>query len=159
MITFDSKVQKILQDFINLIDIEEYLIYGSCAYAFYTNENITISDIDIIISKDKFNEIIEKLKHSDLYTVFPSEKSIHVNVNSLLGNDGKPFDISLDSFEDYFLPMDIDMKSFEINMNNEIELRYIRKEDLIKIYNEKSSTHPKLDEYKRKANKLLEIRN
>jgi hypothetical protein len=158
MIKFDIEIQELLQDFINLIDLKEYLIYGSCAYVFYTNENIPISDVDIIVSKKNFNQIITKLKNSDLYSVFPFEKTIHCNAKFINGNDGKAFDISIDCYEDYFLPMGINMNKFEMGEGN-FGLKFVKREDLIEIYTKSQIDHSKSIEYERKVNRLLNHHN
>lgn len=157
MVTFNEEIKKLLKNFIDQVDLKEYLIYGSCAYAYYTNEEVPISDIDIIVSKKEFPQIIEKVKKFEEYDIFPFEKTIHINSKQIIGNNGTPFDISIDSYEDYFVDFGVKMLSFEIDII--YNLKYINKQDLINLYIKTQETHLKSMEYKRKVACLLNIKD
>jgi len=149
-----KKILKLLSEFIKDSKLEEYLVYGSLAYAIYTNDPVNIADIDITISRKNFAKVQVNLQNNKNYKLFPFEKTIHVNFTNILGADGKPFDISLDSFEDYFADKGIKLQNFTEYSYADIKMKIMTKQDLLSTYKLTTENHAKRQEYDQKIVKL-----
>lgn len=154
------EMERIVSEISNLLNIANvhYLVYGSFAYSVYIKEDLLINDIDIMVSQKDFNFIVTMLKESGLpYTVHESQYSLHVNHNHFVGYDGKPFDISLDSYQKYFSNLDLDFDNCFSKVINGVDIKFVNIEDLIKIYEigSNGSNGDKIKEYKRKVRRLL----
>ncbi len=117
-----------------------YLVYGSIAYLIFTKDlGLYVNDIDIIVSKDDFDRISEVFANNDLpYNLNITENAIHANHKTLTGNDGKPFDVSLDSFEHYFEGRGITFEDFTSVKIDGAEVKVLPKNKLIELYEGKS---------------------
>ncbi|MBD3363076.1 hypothetical protein GF362_05130 [Candidatus Dojkabacteria bacterium] len=120
---------------LSLKDIK-YLLYGSVAYFLYTrDEQAEINDIDIIVKEKDFDKIMEIFDNFELpYKFFRTKHNLHANHLNIKMNDGKPFDISFDSFEYYFKDHGIRMGRLKKFIISETEIKTVILEDLIKIY-------------------------
>ena len=152
-----DKFLRILKDFIRDSALQDYLVYGSLAYFLYTKENINVADIDIIISKNDFPKIQEQLRDSSYYKVFCYEKTVHVNLVNINGGDGKPFDISLDSYEDYFLDKDFNLTEYQEFEYSGTKLKILPLVKLLEIYKQTAKEHEKGLEYGMKVARLEKI--
>lgn len=79
----------------------------------------------------------------------------------VIGEDHKPFDVSLDSFEHYYKNAGIQVDNFEIIKVNGLDVKVISKEGLIKCYEIAldGENTDKFAEYKRKIGILKNIDN
>ncbi len=148
-----SQVSQILND-----EKVPCLVYGSYAYSYYLKvKGCLCNDIDIIVKQKDFKKIEELFsKYNMPYKLYLSEHTIHANHITEVGNDGKPFDISFDSYEYYFLKHGIDINIFfKERLSDGVEISLIKKDDLIKIYElGVGSANNKGVEYLKKLNKL-----
>ena len=112
-----------------------YALYGSLAFNILTNSDKSVSDIDIIVYKKDFPQIKALLKER-ITEVIPiqTDHSIHVNHKIYLGQDGKPFDISLDSYEHYFKKQGLDLKNTNKISIKGTEIRVLSPEELLVSY-------------------------
>ena len=140
-----------------------YLLYGGMAYYLYTkDEDTEINDIDIIVSETSFEKTVNYIEdNKPLLKPIQTPCSIHINHKKLIGNDGKPFDISLDSYEHYFMKIGIDLASYDLSILNEKSIRTIPRESLIKVYEHatKVSEDKKAKKYLEKIRGLNKERN
>lgn len=139
-----------------------YLVYGSYAYQHYINDDdVLINDIDIIVNQSDFDNIQHLFEEKNLpYKLYVSEFTIHANHNQEIGNDGKPFDISFDSFEHYFSKFGVDIGKFTKKiLSDEVITHLIKKDDLMKIYDfgSKDATNPKSEKYEARLTKLIDL--
>jgi hypothetical protein len=122
------------------------LVYGSLAVLFYTNDlEIFPNDIDFLISKSKFDSLIElvrsdqKLRHEET-----SYNSIKIFKNELK--------VSFDSIEDYLKDLDPNAIAGKIGGHT---FNFIGKEALKEVYRRGVETIPvKRDSYIGKLQKL-----
>lgn len=122
------------------------IVYGSLAYIFYSNDNdIAINDIDFLIPKDRFQDLIELVKkHSDLRYEETTYNSIKVFRDNLK--------ISFDSIEDYL--KDIDFKTEKVEVGGHT-FELVDKDTLKEVYRRGAETIPfKKDAYSLKLQKL-----
>lgn len=137
-----------------------YLIHGSLAFFFYTNdENSFVNDVDIIVSQKYFETIVQTFEKQSLpYNVFLFSYNIHANHKSIKGNDGKKFDISFDSYEKYFSKSVLSFSDYSKKIVNNATLKFISKQDLIKIYRAGvvDSSNLKVKNYQHKLDMLQE---
>lgn len=136
-----------------------YLIYGSFAYSYYTGKNIDLNDIDIIASKKSFDNIKKALDKNPNWKVYEWEKGLHINSAKHLGIDGKPFDISIDSYEDFFQHKGISLKDYQF-LDKESNIKLITLDNLSLLYLRISQTDSeKKEKYKNKSDVLQNIKN
>ena len=124
----------------------EPVIYGSLAYAFYTNdESIYINDIDILVPESAFSSLIERItKHSDLRYEETDYHSIKVFKYKAK--------ITFDAMEEYSkdLPRD-----FVKVILNDIPLTIVSLNSLKEMYNRGKNTIPvKSAQYSTKLQRL-----
>jgi hypothetical protein len=77
----------------------DYLVYGSAAYVAVTGDRVDIHDLDIMVRQSDFGRLASVLGQPGL-ALKPIITPFTIHANSLVhqGMDGKPFDISLDSW-------------------------------------------------------------
>jgi hypothetical protein len=147
-----------LVEFLKRNHLDQYLVYGSYAYCYFTKQNVAISDIDIVVSRNCFRDIIKSLEaYRDEYEIFDTGKSLHINIKALSEGGEEPFGFSIDSYEDYFSPaLDLsDSKTMDIDGEN---INLMKISDLISRYDKDSlSNHPKASEYRKKVKILREV--
>ncbi len=114
-----------------------YLVYGSVALNLLNGQENEVGDIDIIVKETDFEKIKNILP--DSFSPIQTEFSVHANSREYLGRNGKPFDISFDSYEHYFQNENVDMNDSVIKEVNEISISILPPKPLKRIY----SKHPK----------------
>jgi predicted nucleotidyltransferase len=137
-----------------------YLVCGSLAFRLVTGEPVVIHDIDIIVHEQDFPKLRELLSDQSLnLDPIQTEFSIHANHKSLVGDDAKPFDVSLDSFEHYYTETGIDIDQFKGMDINGVEVKVARIEDMIRVYKKalKGGNVEKFPEYERKLGILQSL--
>ena len=149
-----KKVCKVLNE--NRVD---YLVSGSIAYKLLTKEELKIHDADIVVYKRDFDKLVSILSAPELnLNPIKTEFSIHANHKLWTVVDGKPFDLSFDSFEHYYSNSGFDVTSYkEINIDG-VLIKTASAEDLMRIYKTAlaGGNIDKFDEYKRKTIVLQE---
>lgn len=134
-----------------------YLVCGSLAYQLIIKEEVTIHDIDIIVHEVDFDKSIELLLKPELnLNPIKTEFSVHVDHKLLMGSDGKPFDISLDSYEHYYSKSGINLNAFQEIDIRVVPVKVAMVEDMIKIYKTAlgGGNIDKFPEYERKIKVL-----
>lgn len=156
-ITPEEKIQ-ILKNICELLEKNnlDYLVYGSMGYQLLTGDKgQPVRDIDIVVKQSDFAQLSELLPSLKLNPI-PTPYTIHANSVSYLGEDGKPFDISFDSYEHYFNQHNINLGNYiEVGLEG-VKVRVMKPEDLVKIYDVglKGNNEEKLQEYQDKIRKL-----
>lgn len=157
LITQEQKIQ-LLRDVCDTLNQNgvDYLVYGSLGYRLLTgDESVQARDIDIVVKQDDFPKLaglLPNLKLNPISTLY----TIHANSERYLGEDGKPFDISFDSYEHYFNQHNINLGNYiEVGLEG-VKVRVVKPEDLVKIYDVglKGNNEEKLQEYQDKIRKL-----
>jgi len=147
-----------LVEFLKISNLNQYLVYGSYAYCYYTKQNIAISDIDIVVSRNYFGDIIKSIdEYKDEYEVFDTGKSLHINIKAFSEGCKEPFGFSVDSYEDYFSSA-LNLLDPEIINMDGYDIHLMKISDLISRYEKDSlSSHPKAMEYIKKVSILREV--
>lgn len=159
-ITVEENLQ-LLKDVCGLLNKNnlDYLVYGSSGYRLITgDQDVPIRDLDIVVKQSDFPQLTKSLP-SLSFNPIQTPFTIHANSLTLHGEDGKPFDVSLDSYEHYFFCHNVDLKNFiEIDLQS-VLIRVMTAQDLIKIYEigSRGSNQDKVQEYKEKINNLKKL--
>ncbi len=116
-----------------------YLVYGSVGVKLLMEEDLQVNDIDIIVMESDFEQLKQLLRKSfnPIWTGF----SIHANSTEYLGYDGKPFDISFDSYGHYFAKLGVDFSANVDKDVNGVTIKIMPQETLHKIYEKFSSKY------------------
>ena len=151
---FSPLLENIVSDFTIKAKLNEYLVYGSFAFAYYTNLNIEIHDVDILVKREHIEQIASRLeKFNDYCTVYRFDGGLHVNLNNFTGLDNKPFDISIDALDR--VGKDINLSEFTLLITHNVRIKLIKKEELLQIYKIAVKAHPeKKHEYEKKVDLL-----
>jgi hypothetical protein len=133
----------------------DYLVYGSACYAVLSGGQADIHDLDIIVPQSSFGLLRSLLAQPEL-ALKPIVTPYTIHANSLVyeGPDGRPFDVSLDSFEYYFQPCGFDLLRY--TAFGPRRLKVMTCEDLVRAYEIglAGGNSWKLEEYEQKANRL-----
>lgn len=109
----------------------------------------------MVVRQADFPTLIEILPDLSFYPI-QTPYTIHANSLIFKGEDGRPFDVSFDSYEHYFIPHNINLNnSFEVDLKS-TPIRVMNTQDLIKIYEVglKGGNQTKIREYEHKINNL-----
>lgn len=109
-----------------------YLVYGSLARNLYSGNNNRVGDIDIIISEKDFSKLESLL--NEHFNLGISKFNIHANSKTYNNEDGKPFDISLDSYEHYFIKDGIKFSDCSLVEVSDTKVKILSKEKLERLY-------------------------
>ncbi|MPZ50018.1 MAG: hypothetical protein GEU75_12110 [Dehalococcoidia bacterium] len=137
------------------LDGIDYVVYGSAGYALLTEAAIEPADVDIMVWQADLDRICTSLSEPDLaLNSILTPFSVHANSLIYNGPDGKPFDISLDSWEHYFTEAGLDFGRYEEVGSTKI--RVMQPEDLLCAYEIglDGGNDWKYDEYARKIDRL-----
>jgi hypothetical protein len=135
-----------------------YLVYGSVAYALLTDDPVELHDIDIVVPESAFEALGESLKQPQLgLNPIVTPRSIHANSLQYEGPDGRPFDVSLDSWEHYFQTHGIDLGRYQ--RFGAAGPRLMSVDDLIVTYEAglTGGNTWKREEYERKIDRLRSL--
>lgn len=153
--SYSTQLLDIVCEFIQKAKLKEYLVYGSLAFEYYTNQNVEIHDVDIVVKRNALDEIAVRLKMFPEYcNVFSFDGGLHINLLNYVGTDKKPFDISLDA--DDRLRTNIEFAEYTVIKHNGIEIKLMNRETLMEVYKiaaEHSTT--KREAYTKKAELLV----
>ncbi len=132
-----------------------YLLYGSFAYNLLTGEEESVNDLDFIVKESDFPLLIQKLSSLQVNPI-ETPFSIHANSTEYLGEDQKPFDISFDSYDHYFKPLNIDLNVNQSIDHEDYSIKILPIDKLTTLYEIglKGSNKNKFESYQRKINKL-----
>lgn len=125
------------------------VVYGSLAYAFYTNdEKISINDIDFLVPEAAFNPIIVAVKTKPDVTC---EETTYHSLK-LFCEDVK---ISFDAVEEYYRDLPCDFIEGKING---VVFKFVSREALREVYKRGAETIPtKQEQYRAKLNILNQL--